>query len=213
MTTCEFTSGEVHVSSVLPIDLIGLSAMLETPQSPVVEGDHGKVTVENNVSGEEFERDISAAHSTETSNEILCHGRNTLEGGVAVSTPGEEPDCKTRSSRRPRLVPKQYQIDEEVGKKSSRLPEVKESNQFERHHPSPRSPSPRDYRRYHHSPSSQRSEKRSYQRDRPSSPGICNPRYFSQSPPGYPVSPPRRHYSSSPPFPRYGASCNTSVSY
>ena len=181
----------------LPSEFIGL---IETPQSPAVEGDHGKGNIESNVSDdEELEIDTVSTHSNETSTEASCHGQNTLEG---VSTPGKQHDCKIQASKRPRLVPKQYQIDDEEGKRSSRLPEVKESNRLERHHPSPRSPSPRDRRRYHHSPSSQHGEKRPYLRDRPSSPGVYNPQHFSQSPPGYPVSPPHRHYSS-PPFPRY----------
>ena len=205
---CEFTLDEVRVSSVLPSDLIEVSAMLESPQSPVVQGDHGKVKVESDLSSsEEFESIASTSHaipSSETSNEKLQHGPNTLDikqGNRGMPTPGEEPECKIQSSKRPRLVPKQYQFEEEVGMRLSRLPEVKESHRLERRHPTPRSPSPHGHRRYHHSPYS---EKRRYQRDRPSSPGIGTLRQLSHSPPGYPVSPPHRHYSTSPPFPRYG---------
>lgn len=185
--------------------------MLESPQSPVVEDDLGKVKVESDLSSsEEFENITSTSHemhSSETSNEKLQHGPNTLDikqGGLGMPTPGKEPECKLQSSKRPRLVPKQYQVEEEVGIRLSRLPEVKVSNRLERHHPTPRSPSPHGHRRYHHSPSSQCGEKRRYQRDRPSSPGIGILRQLSHSPPGYCVSPPYRQYSTSPPFPRYG---------
>ena len=184
---------------------MGLSTVLETPHSPIVEDDHRKINADS--SDEEFESDAVIDHSSEA---ILCLESSTLEGNVAVSTPGEEPDCKAQSSKRPRPVPKQYQIDEEVVVRSSRLSEVKESNQLERHHQTTKLPSPHSHKRYHHSPSSQHREKRRYRRDRPSSPGICNPQ-LSQSPPGYPVSPPSRHYSSSPPFPRYEAKLHTCI--
>lgn len=196
----ELASGEVHDSSVLPSDLIGLSDVLESPQSPVLEGDHGKVDVETDLSSDEEFVIRNVNHETQTK---LQHGPNTMDGNVGMPTPGEEADCKIRSSKRPRLVPKQYQIDEEVVMRSSRLPEVKESNRLERRHPTSRSPSPHGHRRNHHSPSSQYGEKRRYQRGRPSSPGIYTLRPLSHSPPGYAVSPPHRHYSTSPPFPRY----------
>ena len=201
MASYELASGEVCASSVLPSDMIGLSDVLESPQSPI-EDDHGMDDVETDLSSdEEF---VITKHEVLPSETKLQHGRNSVEGNVGMPTPGEEPDCRIRSSKRPRLVPKQYQIDEEVVMRSSRLPEVKEFNRSERRHQTPRSPSPHGHRRYHHSPSSQYGEKRRYQRDRPSSPGICTPRPLSHSPPGYAVSPPHRHYSTSPPFPRYG---------
>ena len=186
----------------MPSDLIGTSTVLETPHSPILDSDHGKISVVSDLNiEEESESDTITNHSNETSNEMLHHRPNALEGNVAVPTSEEEPDSKIRLSKRPRLVPKQYQIDEEVGIRSSRLSHFKESDRLERRHPTPKSP-PHSHRKYHHSSSCQRAEKHRYQRDRLSSPTICK---LSQSPPLCSVSPPHRHYSSSPPIPRYVA--------
>ena len=217
------SSEEPRVSSVLPKDLIDdiHHSALESPQSPVVKSDHGRLKVESDLSSDEdfecVDNVASAKHevpSSESSNGKLRHGPNasdTKQGNVCTPTSktsmsGEEPECKIPASKKPRLVPKQYQVEEEMGIQKRglcRLQDVKESSRFERRHPSPRSPSPRGHcRKYHHSPPPQYGEKRWYQRDRPLSPGMHTLRKFSHSPPGYPGSPPHRHYSTSPPLPR-----------
>ena len=194
---------------------------LESPQSPVFVNIHELVKVESDLSSdEEFKDNIAkeAVHSSEPGNGHIISGLPTSDQAnlctqtSKYSTGEEVSDGKSLRRELPkptkqRLLPRQYQIEEQQGlpkQELSRLREHKEPSQTDkRHYPGPRSPSPRGHhRRHRHSPPPEYMEKRWHRRNRPPSPGVCIPRQFSRSPPGCSGSSPHRRYSTSPP-PRY----------
>lgn len=231
VTSCE-TTKEGIISSTSPKDLVKVSediqhSTLESPQSPIiVKKCYERVKVESDLSSDEEFKDSITSTKEEIvlSNEPVrvekhvASGPRTPEaeqGNLCTPTSrhsmsGDESDSKPSRqelSRKPRLLPRRYQIEEEVGidkRELSRLREYREPSRVEkRQYTAPRSPSPHTHhRRHHHSPPPEYVEKRWYHRGRPPSPGVYPPRRFSRSPPGYSGSPPQGHYSTSPPPPR-----------
>lgn len=197
---------------------------LESPQSPVFVTTHELVKVESDLSSdEEFKDNIAkeAVHCSELCNRQEKHmiipgsalpvsDQANLCTQTSKYLPGEEvSDGKLLrrdlpKSTKQRLLPRQYQIEEQLGPQKQELPRLREHKEpsriDKRHYPGPRSPSPRGHhRRYRHSPPPEYMEKRWHHRNRPLSPGVCIPHQFSRSPPGCSGSPPHRRYSTSPP--------------
>ena len=216
IATKDLSSTLAPVSSVKSSDVINVSTALKSPQSPISKGCHSKVHVESDLSSDdEFEciDDDDAKFEMQSNKPSSRHRpsiRRTKQSKEVAPTstkPTTEPDCMIPTSKKIRLVPKQYQVEEEATRQKrglSRKQEYKESSQFEKRHPIARSPSPHGhYRRYHAPSSSQYGSKHSYQHKRPPSPGANTQHQGFCSPSGSPGSPARRHYSTSPPQPRY----------
>ena len=200
---------------------------LESPQSPIfVKKYYERVKVESDLSSdEEFRVNITKeVHSGEPNNgreEHIASGPRTPEAERAsLCTPTskyamseEESDGKplkrdVHISKKQRLLPRQYQIEEDLGIEKREFPRLREhkdpSRIDKRHFSGPRSPSPHGHhRRHRYSPLPEYIEKRWHHGNRPVSPGLYVPQQFSRSSPGYSGSPPYRHPSSSPPRPRY----------
>lgn len=200
---------------------------LESPQSPIFVKTFERVKVESDLSSdEEFTDNIAKeeVHSNEPGNgqekHITSGSRTpvsdqsnpcTLTSKYSL-TGEEESDGKPLrrelpKSAKQRLLPRQYQIEEELGPPKQELQQLREHREpsriDKRHYPGPRSPSPRSHhRRHHYSPPPEYMDKRWHHRSRPLSPGVCISRQFSRSPPGCSGSPYRR-YSTSPPPPRF----------
>ena len=213
-TLCKAYKKEVPSESSTPSnDLEKVSvdiqpSTLESPQSPVFVKTHELVKVESDLSSdEEFKDNIAkeAVHSSEPGNGQEKHvsglpviDQANLSTQTSKYSTGEEvSDVKPLrrelpKSTKQRLLPRQYQIEEQLGPQKQELPRLREHKEpsriDKRHYPGPRSPSPRGHhRRHRHSPPPEYMEKRWHHKNRP------------LSPPGCSGSPPHRRYSTSPP--------------
>ena len=235
LSDATFGKGELlGDSSPLPKDPLEVfldiqPSTTESPQSPVVvKKYYERVKVESDLSSdEEFRDNIGSSKETidqlnQPSDEKECCGTSGPRTPEAEqdnpptpvhkqSMSEEDSDGKTSKqeySKKLRLLPRRYQIEEDIGvekREFSRVREYKDSSRIEkRHYPDPKSPSPHGHhRRHHHSPLPEYMEKRWHHRGRPSSPGAYTQRRVSsRSPQRYSGSPSHRHHSSSPPPPR-----------
>ena len=217
----EVPSGSSTPSNDLAVDI--QPSTLESPQSPVFVKTHELVKVESDLSSdEEFKDNIAkeAVHSSEPDNgqekhiisgsglplfdqANICTQTSKYLSGKEVSDSKPLRRELTKSAKQ-RLLPRQYQIEEQLVPQKQELPRLREykepSRIDKRHYAGLRSPSPHGHhRRHRHSPPPEYMEKRWHRRNHPLSPGVCIPRQFSHSPPRCSGSPPHRHYSTSPP--------------